>query len=62
MTLFCKLSYNGYIYIEDVDDDIGEDGMHAKLMDIREPLITLRLDLEERLGVDLSEYSFWLQV
>jgi len=45
----------------DVDDDIGEDGMHAKLMDIREPLITLRLDLEERLGVDLSEYSFWLQ-
>lgn len=50
------------MFTDDLDDDPLEEGMHAKLMDIREPLLTLRNDLEEMLGVDLSEYSFWLQV
>ncbi|KAK0166912.1 hypothetical protein PV327_004380 [Microctonus hyperodae] len=30
-------------------------------MDIREPLSTLRNLLEQRLGVELTDYSFWLQ-
>lgn len=30
-------------------------------MDIREPLSTLRNLLEQRLGVELNDYSFWLQ-
>ena len=30
-------------------------------MDIRQPLSTLRMLLEQRLGVDLSGYQFWLQ-
>ena len=47
---------------EDLGDSIGEEGMIAQLMDIREPLLTLRNDLQHRLETDLSEYSFWLQV
>jgi len=30
-------------------------------MDIREPLSTLRTLLEQRLGVELAGYQFWLQ-
>jgi GA-binding protein transcription factor alpha len=30
-------------------------------MDIREPLSTLRTLLEQRLGVELVGYQFWLQ-
>lgn len=42
----------------------GEDcneGVLIQHMDIREPLSTLRNLLEQRLGVELTEYSFWLQ-
>jgi GA-binding protein transcription factor alpha len=30
-------------------------------MDIREPLSTLRILLEQRLGIELTDYQFWLQ-
>jgi hypothetical protein len=30
-------------------------------MDIREPLSTLQTLLEQRLGVELTGYQFWLQ-
>ncbi|KOC61619.1 DNA-binding protein Ets97D [Habropoda laboriosa] len=42
----------------------GEDcneGVLMQHMDIREPLSTLRNLLEQRLGVELTDYSFWLQ-
>jgi GA-binding protein alpha chain len=29
---------------------------------IREPLQNLKLILEQKLGADLSDYDFWLQV
>ena len=34
----------------------------CQLMDIREPLLKLRSVLEQKLGCDLSEHDFWLQV
>ncbi|PBC30188.1 DNA-binding protein Ets97D [Apis cerana cerana] len=42
----------------------GEDcneGVLMQHMDIREPLSTLRNLLEQRLGVELTDYAFWLQ-
>ncbi|XP_076300461.1 DNA-binding protein Ets97D isoform X1 [Lasioglossum baleicum] len=41
-------------------DDCNE-GVLIQHMDIREPLSTLRNLLEQRLGVELTDYSFWLQ-
>lgn len=41
-------------------DDCNE-GIMMQHMDIREPLSTLRNLLEQRLGVELIDYSFWLQ-
>lgn len=41
-------------------DDVNE-GVLMQHMDIREPLSTLRNLLEQRLGVELTDYSFWLQ-
>ncbi|KZC14562.1 DNA-binding protein Ets97D [Dufourea novaeangliae] len=41
-------------------DDCNE-GVLMQHMDIREPLSTLRNLLEQRLGVELTDYSFWLQ-
>lgn len=41
-------------------DDCNE-GVLMQHMDIREPLSTLRNLLEQRLGVELADYSFWLQ-
>lgn len=41
-------------------DDINE-GVLMQHMDIREPLSTLRNLLEQRLGIELTDYSFWLQ-
>ncbi|XP_046384249.1 DNA-binding protein Ets97D-like [Ischnura elegans] len=38
-----------------------ESGVIMQHMDIREPLSTLRSLLEQRIGMDLSEYQFWLQ-
>ncbi|XP_029178840.1 DNA-binding protein Ets97D [Nylanderia fulva] len=37
------------------------EGVIMQHMDIREPLSTLRSLLEERLSIDLKNYSFWLQ-
>ncbi|XP_033223856.1 DNA-binding protein Ets97D isoform X2 [Belonocnema kinseyi] len=37
------------------------DGILMQHMDIREPLSKLRNLLEERLGVELSDFTFWLQ-
>jgi len=42
-------------------DAVGDDGVLAQLMDIREPLQNLRETLEQRLGADLTDYDFWLQ-
>ena len=39
-----------------------ESGIICQLMDIREPLLKLRSVLEQKLGCDLSEHDFWLQV
>ncbi|KAG8231952.1 hypothetical protein J437_LFUL008872 [Ladona fulva] len=38
-----------------------ESGLIMQHMDIREPLSTLRSLLEQRIGMDLSDYQFWLQ-
>jgi len=45
----------------DVGDGEDGEGMIAQLMDIREPLHTLRNNLQNRLQIDLQQYSFWLQ-
>ena len=47
---------------EDLEEAVGEDGVIAQLMDIREPLQSLRLILQTRFNADLSDYDFWLQV
>lgn len=44
---------------EDVNEEVILETMQH--MDIREPLSTLRSLLEERLSLDLTEYTFWLQ-
>ncbi|XP_063988181.1 DNA-binding protein Ets97D isoform X1 [Diachasmimorpha longicaudata] len=47
-----------------LESNNGEDNTEGVLMqhmDIREPLSTLRNLLEQRLGVELTDYSFWLQ-
>lgn len=41
--------------------DDSNEGVLMQHMDIREPLSTLRNLLEQRLGVELTDYSFWLQ-
>ncbi|GLG97764.1 DNA-binding protein Ets97D [Gryllus bimaculatus] len=41
--------------------EISESGVLMQHMDIREPLSTLKLLLEQRLGVELTDYQFWLQ-
>jgi GA-binding protein transcription factor alpha len=41
------------------DDDAA--GVLMQHMDIREPLSTLRTLLEQQLGVELTDYQFWLQ-
>jgi len=41
--------------------DYCNEGILMQHMDIREPLSTLRNLLEERLTMDLKNYSFWLQ-
>lgn len=41
--------------------DDSNEGILMQHMDIREPLSTLRNLLEQRLGVELTDYSFWLQ-
>ncbi|XP_015588929.1 DNA-binding protein Ets97D isoform X2 [Cephus cinctus] len=41
--------------------DDSSEGVLMQHMDIREPLSTLRNLLEQRLGVELLDYSFWLQ-
>lgn len=44
-----------------VNGDYSNEGILMQHMDIREPLSTLRSLLEERLSIDLKNYSFWLQ-
>ena len=46
---------------EVVEGEEEETGVISQLMDIREPLLKLRLILEQKLDVDLSQYDFWLQ-
>lgn len=46
---------------EPVNGDDCNEGIFMQHMDIREPLSTLRNLLEQRLGVELVDYSFWLQ-
>lgn len=43
------------------DDQQEDDDIIVQHMDIRQPLSTLRMLLEQRLAVDLSDYEFWLQ-
>jgi GA-binding protein transcription factor alpha len=42
------------------EEDDGT-GVISQLMDIREPLIKLRVMLEKKLDLDLSQFDFWLQ-
>ncbi|TGZ46377.1 DNA-binding protein Ets97D homolog [Temnothorax longispinosus] len=44
-----------------LNGDYSNDGVLMQHMDIREPLSTLRNLLEDRLSIDLKNYSFWLQ-
>lgn len=44
-----------------LEGDDEEAGLLMQHMDIREPLSTLRTLLEQRLGVELTGYQFWLQ-
>lgn len=44
-----------------VNGDDCNEGVLMQHMDIREPLSTLRNLLEQRLGMELTDYSFWLQ-
>ena len=44
-----------------INGDEGNEGILMQHMDIREPLSRLRILLEERLGVELTDYCFWLQ-
>jgi len=46
---------------EVVSSEEEETGIISQLMDIREPLLKLRLILEQKLDLDLSQYDFWLQ-
>lgn len=46
---------------DDIEDDEEPDDILVMHMDIRDPLSTLRANLEQRLGVSLHDYSFWLQ-
>ena len=39
----------------------GEDETFSELIDIREPLGTIKGSLEARLGYSLKNYDFWLQ-
>lgn len=41
--------------------NVAESGVLMQHMDIRQPLSTLKLLLEQRLGVELTDYQFWLQ-
>lgn len=44
-----------------LNGDYCTEGVLMQHMDIREPLSTLRNLLEDRLTIDLKNYSFWLQ-
>ncbi|XP_011881306.1 PREDICTED: DNA-binding protein Ets97D isoform X2 [Vollenhovia emeryi] len=44
-----------------LNGDIFNDGVLMQHMDIREPLSKLRTLLEDKLTIDLKNYSFWLQ-
>jgi len=46
---------------DDLEEAVGEDGVIAQLMDIREPLHNLRMVLQQRFNADLTDYDFWLQ-
>ena len=46
---------------EVVSSEEEETSIISQLMDIREPLLKLRIILEQKLDVDLSQYDFWLQ-
>ncbi|XP_066991119.1 DNA-binding protein Ets97D isoform X2 [Anabrus simplex] len=46
---------------ENLSSEVDESGVLVQHMDIREPLSTLRTLLEQRLGVELTGYEFWLQ-
>ncbi|XP_008558078.1 DNA-binding protein Ets97D [Microplitis demolitor] len=43
------------------DDNCSNDDIYMQHMDIREPLSTLRILLQQKLGIDLKDYQFWLQ-
>ena len=45
----------------EMDGDVEDDGCIMQYMNIREPLSILKQLLEERLGVELDGYSFYLQ-
>lgn len=46
---------------ENEDDDDEDDDVIILHIDIRQPIRLLRTMLEQRIGVDLSNYEFWLQ-
>lgn len=44
-----------------ISGDDNFEGVLKQHMDIREPLSTLRNLLEQKLGIELLDYTFWLQ-
>lgn len=49
------------LFMGDAEEDNEADDIIILHMDIREPLSTLRTLLEQKIGVDLKKYKFWLQ-
>ncbi|XP_071453301.1 DNA-binding protein Ets97D-like [Hetaerina americana] len=55
-------SRSGEVVLDEEElETCEESGLIMQHMDIREPLSTLRSLLEQRIGMDLSDYQFWLQ-
>ncbi|XP_044577913.1 DNA-binding protein Ets97D-like isoform X1 [Cotesia glomerata] len=43
------------------EEDTNPENLHMQHMDIRQPLSTLKMLLEQKLNFDLSDFQFWLQ-
>lgn len=52
---------NGESIDDDEEDEEDDEDVIILHMDIRQPIKLLRTMLEQRIGVNLSGYEFWLQ-
>lgn len=49
------------VSVDDDDDEEDDEDVIILHMDIRQPIRQLRTMLEQRIGVNLSGYEYWLQ-